>query len=82
MGNRDVVVRVKAGAADWYLQSAHDKYSSSLHREEVAQFLRNNEGKEFRVTPVYRVEKVVAYALNDDWCFLPEDVEVITKGGE
>lgn len=71
-----ITVRIKPNAASAYVQSCISTTPES-EREDIAAFLRKWQGRTAQVAPVYNKEKVVAYALNDDWSFLPQDVDVL-----
>lgn len=75
-----VRVRVKTGAADAYLKSGHNKDNSTAYREEVGKWLRAMEGLEFNTRPLYDGDKIIAYEVNANTAFLPEDVDVIEEG--
>ena len=85
MQTKTIKVRVKAGAGDAYLKSGQNSYSSEAYRQEVAEFLRQREGKEFVTRPRYNDDnEIVAYDLDNVWALLPLDVDVISEeeGGE
>lgn len=71
-------IRVKIGAADAYLRSGDNRDQSQGYREEIAQFLRDRERQILEVLPRYEGTRLV-YELNQNWAFLPRDVEVVDK---